>query len=119
VGQPPPAARARLQPEAPITPAGERISAASSHRKSRSLRTLILNELSLPADREIRWNYAENEGAENPKMCKSQNRKEYRLAQRLAMLMSDELHNWLLLMALKVRKSSSPNRPSGLFLKQF
>jgi hypothetical protein len=62
---------------------------------------------------------AEKPQAQNPKMCKSQNRKECGLGQRLAMLMSDELHNWLLLMALKVEKYSSLCRPSGLFFQQF
>jgi hypothetical protein len=62
---------------------------------------------------------AEKPLAQNPEMCKSQNRKEYGLGQRLVMLMSDELHNWLLLMALKVGKYSSIGRPNGLSLQQF
>jgi hypothetical protein len=57
--------------------------------------------------------------AQNPKMCKSQNRKEYGLGQQRLMLMSGELHNWLLLMALKVGKYSSICRPTGIFLQQF
>jgi hypothetical protein len=34
-------------------------------------------------------------------MCKSQNRKEMKLARPAVMLMLDELHNWLLFMDLK------------------
>jgi hypothetical protein len=56
---------------------------------------------------------AEKPLAQNPKMCKSQNRKEYGLGQRLVMLMSDELHNWLLLMALTPSLALSQNRPPG------
>jgi hypothetical protein len=40
------------------------------------------------------------------KMCKSQKRNESRAARLPVMLMSSELHNWLLLMDLKGEKSS-------------
>jgi len=60
---------------------------------------------------------AEKTSVQNPKMCKSQNRKEFCQSQPAWMLMSDELHNWLLLMVLKVKKLSSQFRPCGRFLK--
>jgi hypothetical protein len=52
-------------------------------------------------------------------MCKSQKGKDLeRLADAL-MLMSDELHNWLLFMALKVASALFQNRPGGLCREAF
>ncbi|PYX48632.1 MAG: hypothetical protein DMG79_11350 [Acidobacteria bacterium] len=47
-------------------------------------------------------------------MCKSQIRKDFNRLPRAHMLMSGELNNWLLFMALKMENVCSRNRPIGL-----
>jgi hypothetical protein len=52
-------------------------------------------------------------------LCKSQKRTESSLAQPAVMLMSRELHNWLLFMALKTAITASQNRTLVLCPKIF
>jgi hypothetical protein len=47
-------------------------------------------------------------------MCKSQNRNKTSPTQPAVMLMPDELHNWLLFMALKACHKPYKNGPLGL-----
>jgi hypothetical protein len=54
----------------------------------------------------------------HPKMCKSQIRKKTGGLQPRAMLMANELHNWLLFMALNGETKYSQNRPLGLCSKK-
>jgi hypothetical protein len=55
----------------------------------------------------------------DPKLCKSQNRKEINSSYPQVMLMPDELHNWLLFMALKARHKPSQNRTPALCRPRF
>jgi hypothetical protein len=55
----------------------------------------------------------------DPELCKSQNRKEFTRFQPQVMLIPNELHNWLLFMALKACPEPSQNRTVGLWSRNF